>query len=334
MKTPEFPRFQARAPWFGPDLQTIRNAIRAPNPKRAEPTEERLTLPLADGSGDALVGSLRRPAATAAAPLVVLIHGLSGCESSAYMRFARDYWSLRSHPVLRLNLRGAGPSRATCRLQYHAGRTEDLRDALHALDPALIAPGLVLIGHSLGGNMLLKFIAEFGRDFPIVAAASVSAPIDLAAASRRFLAPRNRFYQLHLLRSMKRESFGGAAELAADEQRKLLAARSVFEFDEHFVAPRNGYRDAEHYYRENHARQFLAGITVPTLLIHALDDPWIPAAVYSDYPWDDNDQLFPLLPDGGGHVGFHDRTSRTPWYNHCIGLFVEGLLGARRDATA
>ena len=119
------------------------------------------------------------------------------------------YWLARGHRVLRLNLRGAGPSRATCGQQYHAGRTGDLRDALGGLSPAITAKGLLLVGYSLGGNMLLKFLAEHGDSFPIVAAASVSAPIDLAAASARFLDARNWFYHRHLLGNMQRECFDG-----------------------------------------------------------------------------------------------------------------------------
>ena len=97
----------------------------------------------------------------------------------------------RGYPVLRLNLRGAGPSGPLCRLQYHAGRGEDLRDALRSLDPALTRRGLVLIGYSLGANMLLKFLAEHAAGFDLRGAVSVSAPIDLSAASQRFLEPRD-----------------------------------------------------------------------------------------------------------------------------------------------
>jgi hypothetical protein len=222
---------------------------------------------------------------------------------------------------MRLNLRGAGPSRPLCRLQYHAGRTGDLRDALAALDPALRAPGLFLIGYSLGANMLLKFLAEHGAAFPILAAAAISAPLDLAATSRRMLAPRNRIYQRHLLRDIKAESLDNSAALTADEQRHVRAARSIFEFDDRFVAPRNGYAGAAEYYAQNSAARFLAAIRVPTLVIHALDDPWIPPDAYTRAAWAENPNLTPLLPDGGGHVGFHGRDSAVPWHDRCVGIF-------------
>ena len=280
---------------------------------------------MTDGSGDRLSGLLEEPDPPAQdRPLVVLIHGLAGSEESAYLVVSSAHLLAQGYRVLRLNLRGAGPSRATCQLQYHAGRSEDLRDALLALPEELTRDGLALVGFSLGANMLLKFLAEFGGQFPIRRAMSVSAPIDLAAASRRFLDPRNRIYHLKLLYGMKRESLSEGALFSAEEARHIRGARSIFEFDEKIVAPRNGFADAAAYYAACNARQFLAEIPVPTLVIHALDDPWIPAGSYASYPWTGNPHLVPLLPPGGGHVGFHGRGSRVPWHDRCLVHWLEG----------
>jgi predicted alpha/beta-fold hydrolase len=247
-----------------------------------------------------------------------MVHGLSGTEDSAYMRASAAALLDAGHAVLRLNLRGAGPSRALCRLQYHAGRTGDLRDALAALDPALVGPGICLLGYSLGGNMALKFLAEHGAQFPILRAAMVSAPLDLAAAARRILERRNRFYHWNLLRWMQAESLGSGAALTVEEQHRITAARSIFEFDDRFVAPRNGYAGAAEYYAENSSRRFIAAVRVPTLVIHALDDPWIPPDAYRGVAWRENPNLVPLLTDSGGHVGFHGRGSPTPWHDQCV----------------
>jgi hypothetical protein len=175
--------------------------------------------------------------------------------------------------------------------------------------------------------MLLKFLAEFGCEFSLRAAASISAPIDLAAASQRFLAPRNRFYHFHLLRSMKAEALAAGANLSEEERVRVRAARSIYDFDDQFVAPRNGFRDAEHYYDENHARRFLAGISVPTAVIYALDDPWIPPDAYLEYPWVQNRSLVPLLSRRGGHVGFHDRSRGAAWYDRCLERLLDRELG-------
>jgi predicted alpha/beta-fold hydrolase len=290
--------------------------LRPPRPATAP--GERLLLPLADGSGDCLAALLHRPPGGPRAPLVVLLHGLSGGEDSPYMQVSADALVETGHPVLRLNLRGAGASRPLCRFQYHAGRTADLRDALAALEPGLTEPGLLLVGFSLGGNMLLKFLAEHADAFPIRAAAAVSAPIDLAAAAQRILMPRNRVYHWNLLRAMKVEALAPGAELAADERRAIDAARSIVEFDEHFVAPRNGFDGAADYYARNASQRYLPAIRTPTLIVHALDDPWIPADAYRRVAWHELPALTPLLSNGGGHVGFHARDHRLPWHDRAI----------------
>jgi predicted alpha/beta-fold hydrolase len=322
----ELPEFRARRPWWGPDLQTVRNALVPDPPDLRSFPAQMLTLPMADGSGDALVGQLQRPETPSERPLAVLVHGLSGSQDSAYMLASARALLERGYPVLRLNLRGAGPARALCRLQYHAGRSQDLRDALEG-DRLLGADahGLVLVGYSLGANMLLKFLAEFGDDFAIRGACAISAPIDLAAASQRFLHPRNRLYHWHLLRNMKREALDDGGELSAAERQAAIDADSILAFDDRFVAPRNGYPNAAAYYADNMARRFLSEIEIPTLVLHARDDPWIPADMYTSYRWSDNPNLRPVIARGGGHVGFHGHGSSVPWHDRCLLAFFDAL---------
>lgn len=319
----EWPAFAARAPWWGPDLQTVCNLLRRPRPRASVASRERLALPLADGSGDLLSALLERPPRAERVP-VMLVHGLGGCEDSHYMGVSAAALLRRGHPVVRLNLRGAGPSGATCRGLYHAGRSADVRDAIRGLPEDLLARGLVLVGFSLGGNVLLKLLGEGLAGLPVLAAASVSAPIDLAACSRRMCAPRNRVYQAYLVRRLKREASEGAAQLSSAERVALRTARSVYEFDDGFVAPRNGWSGAPEYYARNAALSFLPEIRTPTLLVHALDDPWIPAEAYLRFAWRENPSLLPALASGGGHVGFHARGSRLPWHDRCLARFLEG----------
>jgi predicted alpha/beta-fold hydrolase len=335
---PGYSAFRPRPPWWGPDLQTLRNFLRGPthpdgsaDPAARAVQTTRVELPMRDGSGDRLVALLQQSASEHASvrPLAVLIHGLGGTGESAYIQSTAATLLARGHTVVRLNLRGAGPSRPLCRLQYHAGRTDDLHDALVALDAEETTgsreAGLVIVGYSLGGNMLLKFLAEHASAFDVRAAVSVSAPIDLAAASQRFLHPRNRVYHWNLLRSMRGEALAAPVDLPPEEVRAIRAARSILAFDENFVAPRNGYVGADEYYRANAARYFLGRIRVPTLLICSLDDPWIPATAYTEHPWSDNANLIPLLSRGGGHVGFHAAGTRTPWHDECIVRHLESL---------
>ncbi len=325
MPSSAFPDFAPRFPWRGPDLQTLRNVLRGAVLEPRHPAgPSRREFAMRDGSGDQLVGfALDPPVASASrrdAPLVLLVHGLAGSSDSAYIQTTSAHLLALGYPVLQLNLRGAGASRPHCQAQYHAGRSQDLHDALLGLTPADTQHGVVAVGYSLGGNMLLKYAAEFGG---LRAAVSISAPIDLEAASMRFLDARNRFYHTYLLNGMKREMRSAPGGISADEEATLESVRTILDFDERFVAPRNGFADAKDYYARNHARQFLGEIQVPTLLMHALDDPWIPSTMYTDYPWSTNPNLEALLPRGGGHVGFHARGDRVPWHDRCLGVFLE-----------
>ena len=294
-------RFRQRPPWWGGDLQTLRNSlIRAPRPLPGE----RVLLPMADGSGDRL-WALYNGNEDAAKPLVILIHGLAGCEDSSYITVAARFFGEQGYGTLRLNLRGAGPSRPTCTLQSHAGRSQDLRDAILALPPVAVAQGVVVVGFSLAGNMCLKFAAEYGARLPLRAVATISAPIDLAATSVNMLRPRNALYNRKLLRDFCRECLAPGAVVSSTERAAILAARNFVDLDNNFVAPRNGYRDAYDYWENCQAIAHLADISVPTFLLQAHDDPIVPVGPYLRYPWDRNSRLNPELSRRGGHVGFH-----------------------------
>lgn len=316
--------FKPGLPWWGGDLQTIGAYFVSRFPRLPLHPFERLLLPIDDGSGDSLVAALHRQETGRDRPLVVLIHGLAGCEESCYMVATAAYLLGCGFPVLRLNLRGAGPSRLHCRREYHAGSTAELHAAIQGLDPDLRGRGLLAIGFSLGGNILLKYLAEYRGHTPVLAAASISAPIDLADASRCLLRWRNTFYQRHLLAGVKRSTTLPRSDLTAKERAAILAARSIHEFDHAFTAPRNGYPDADRFYEANAAQRFLDAIRTPTLLIHARDDPFVPATAYERVEWRRLPYLTALLPRSGGHLGFRDPT----------GLWLLGrILGFFRKHT-
>jgi predicted alpha/beta-fold hydrolase len=324
-----FPRFRARPPWWGGDLQTLRNYFRPPLIDLGSYPGERLEFPMSDSTGDVLLGALNRPTPTASdnrrRPLVILIHGLTGCEESSYMLATARHLLDLGYPVLRLNLRGAGPSRSRCRQQYHAGRSEDLRTVLLQLDGRLASQGILLVAYSLGGNMLLKFLGEQGRRAPVLGAVSVSAPINLKATQVRFMQRRNRRYHDFLLTRMKEEIAATGSGLPAERRSLLPEIRTVFEFDHRLVAPVNGFAGADDYYARCAARPFLKDIKVPTLVIHALNDPWIPPDAYLSFDWRSNPKLISLLPRGGGHVGFHGLGSAACWHDRCIAEFLRRL---------
>ena len=320
----DLPTFRPRFPWWGGDLQTVANRLRPARTSLAPHASERLSFPLTDGTGDTLLAMFDRPAEPrSGTPLVLLIHGLTGAEDSHYMRSMSWLMLGRGHRVLRLNLRGAGPSRALCREHYYAGRSQDFRMLLALLPEDLTRDGLVAVGYSLGGAMLLKYLGEEGGASPLKAAASVCAPIDLAITCRNMMRTRNGLYHHHILRQMKIEATGEGAVLSTEERSGILRARTVWEYDDVFIAPHYGFGTAENYYETCKPLRFMADIRVPTLALAAGDDPWIPEALYRGYDWEGNKALVPLLPGAGGHVGFHGAGSEQPWSDIAIARFFD-----------
>jgi hypothetical protein len=307
------PAFFPKFPWFGGDLQTLRNSLRPPDVSLTSSPGQRMTFAMADGTGDELTGALHRPEKTDAAaqqPLVILIHGLTGSMDSIYVCVSTHLLLQRGYPVLRLNLRGAGSSRGLTKSFYHAGRSDDLHQVINQLDGRLAGNGVVLIGFSLGGNMMLKYLAERGHRAQIRAAVSISAPIDLALTQAKMSRWRNRRYHDYLLRLMKAEH-PCSSDIA-----------SILDFDNRVVAPANGFADAADYYRQCSAKPLLGQIRRPTLLIQARNDPWIPARIYRDIDLAANRRLRLLLPRSGGHVGFHGWGLDRPWHDIAIAQFL------------
>jgi predicted alpha/beta-fold hydrolase len=317
----DFGEFRPRLPWIGPDLQTIRNFVARPKVDLRPWPGRRLWF---EAGRDRLTGLLHRTGRTDR-PLVILLHGLTGCERSSYLRVTAFHLLQRGYPVLRMNLRGAGPSRPYCREGYHAGRTEDLHHVLGALPPGAARDGVAVVGYSLAGNILLKYLAEASASAAMVrAAVSISAPIDLGLTQRRILESRNRVYHAYLINRMRKEALLLWRDRAL--RRRILRANTVREFDERIVAPLYGFAGADDYHARCSAAPVMGAIKTPTLLIHGLDDPWIPAEPYLGFDWRAHPHLTALLPPQGGHLGFHGQGDRTPWHDRCIARFFDRRL--------
>lgn len=314
--------FRPRFPWLTGDLQTIANRFVPPASLAGHESEE-LHLRMADG--DTLLATLNRPRERAGKPLAILIHGLTGSSDSNYMIDSAAHLLSLGHKVLRLNLRGAGASRALCKGQYYAGRSQDLREVLTLLPSALTAEGMIAVGYSLGGAMLLKYLGEEGTNAAFRAAVTVSAPVDLSVTCQWMQRARNRIYHAYILGNMKREATGDGAQLSVEERAAILRSRSVWEYDEFFIGPRHGFAGAQDYYEKNKPLRFMPGIRVPTLLIAAADDPWIPISTYRGFDWTSNPTLTSLPSSGGGHVGFYAANERVVWSDRAIEMFLTGL---------
>jgi predicted alpha/beta-fold hydrolase len=314
--------FRPRPPWLTGDLQTLRNVIRrdAPDPGAFA----RLWLDLPDG--DALAAAWH--AGDRSRATVVLIHGLTGCEDSAYMRRSTAFWRARGHGVVRLNLRGSAPSLARSTRPYNAAAGADIVHALGGLPEEARRPGLVCIGVSLGGTQLLNAL---GRDeaaaLPIRAAATVCAPVLLAPVARRIMAPRNLLYHRWLLGQMQREAEALARHLPPALLAAARTARSIYAFDDRYVAPLGGFAGADDYYARASLPQHLDGIGVPMLCLTAEDDPWVPAETYRAIDWRANPRVAPLIAPGGGHVGFHDRDRDGTWADRTVAAWLGRVAG-------
>jgi hypothetical protein len=318
--------FSPRFPWLTGDLQTIRDTLRRDPPDPG--AFSRLWLALPDG--DALAAAWHEGQGR---ETVVLVHGLTGCEDGVHIRRSAAFWRRRGHGVVRLNLRGSPPSLPRSRRPYNAGAGADIVEALRGLPEATRAPGLVLIGVSLGGTQLLNALAREGDapSLPLVAAATVCAPVDLAPVSARMMAPRNALYHAWLLRRMKQDARTLAPHVPDELLAGAVAARSVRDFDDAYVAPLAGYAGADDYYARCSLAPRIGRIGTPTLCLTAEDDPWIPAETYRAIPWTDNRLLTPLISPGGGHVGFHDASRDGSWADRAIAAFLAPHLSPSRS---
>ena len=324
--SPAHSAFTPRFPWLGGDLQTLRYYFFPASEDLSAWPGERLSLPVPDGGGDTMLAVLHRPERSTDRPLVILVHGLTGCEGSSYMfETARSFLG-QGYPVMRLNLRGAGPSRETCRRSYCAGSGDNVEAALSALDVEEARHGIVLVGFSLGGTVILHYLARRAPTVAPVCAITVSTPLDLGAVIRRLMRPRNTLYHRWLLARMKEAVIGGVSQISPEQQAAVLAARSIREFDNAFTAPHHGFADCDDYYTRCSAGGLLDRIDTPLLLLHARNDPWIPADPYEDLGRDTPPNVTLMLTDDGGHVGFHDRRNSTPWYNTVIQTYLEHQL--------
>ncbi|MCB1814238.1 MAG: hydrolase [Candidatus Competibacteraceae bacterium] len=264
---------------------------------------ERLTLP----DGDFLDLDYTSPpsAMPAGTPLILLLHGLEGSSESGYARGLLRVLQQRGWVGIVMHFRGCSGEPNRLRRSYNAGDSGDLAyviDTLHARWPD---SALAAVGYSLGGNVLLKWLAEQGRDCVLQAAAAVSVPFRLADAARRMQQGLSRLYQWHLLRSLRasyRAKFASRddAPVALDELSQL---RDFFQFDDRITAPLHGYDGVEDYYRRASSRQYLHQIETPTLLVHARNDPFMFADTAPTAAELSGNITLELSSDGG-HVGF------------------------------
>ncbi|MBX7160460.1 MAG: alpha/beta fold hydrolase [Acidimicrobiia bacterium] len=318
--------------WSGPHRQTLRRHVLRDAPPMPAGAE-RIDVHLPDGDVLAVSVNWPRidPGAPLTLPLAVVVHGLGGSAQSPTVRATARHLHDLGFGVARVDMRGCGDSSTTTRGAHHAGRSADLAavlDHLSAVRPELCAAGVVLVGISLGGVLVLNLLGGQAATVARVrAAATVSAPLDLVDAAAGLARPRAWGYRQVMLRSAKRQILRPAAALTRGERARIADARSFAELDDVFIAGAAGYAGAYAYWRGESPLQRLHAIGVPTLAVHAADDPVIVDGTYARAGTVASGAAVTLeLNDWGGHAGFHAAGDPVAWADRRIASFLRGVL--------
>lgn len=249
-------------------------------------------------------------------PRVFLLHGLEGSVHSHYVQGIVARAERRGWNTTVLVFRGCGPELNTGPRMYHSGETTDLRFTLGLMTERFPDVPVFLAGVSLGGNVLLKYLGEAPHQVPsqVQAAVAVSVPFDLEAGCRNLQKGFARIYDRHFLKSLRRKALRKLAQHPGlFDQERLRHARTIEDFDDSVTGPIHGFAGSNDYYTRSSSIHFIVGIRVPTLLVSAQDDPFLPAAVLERVREiaARNSRLQLQFTAHGGHVGF--LTGRVPF---------------------
>jgi hypothetical protein len=240
-------------------------------------------------------------------PTLLVLHGLEGSSDAHYVRGIADKAFRAGLNVVRLNQRNCGGTEHLSAGLYHSGLTDDPAAVVRELIEVDRLPALAVAGYSLGGNLALKLAGEYGAAAPseLRAICAVSPTMDLERCVTALEQRRNRLYEWNFVRNLKARMrrkarlFPGRFPLNG-----LRRIRTVREFDDAFTAPHHGFRDARDYYYRASALRVVDKIRVPTLIVSALDDPFVPPEPFRDTAVTGNPAITVVLTPEGGHCGF------------------------------
>ncbi len=292
----------------GPHLQTLWPTICRKRLNSINLERERFELPDGDFLDLDWAGNQ-----DSKSPIVLILHGLEGSIDSPYALGMLKALIENEWRGVFMHFRGCSGEPNRLSKSYHSGETKDLAAVVNYLARKYPSAPIAVIGFSLGGNVLLKWLGETGKDNPLRVATAVSVPFELDKAAIRMQSGFSRLYQWHLLKclrtrlSRKFQREWGSNEL---DLKALSKAKTLWEFDEKITAPLHGFSCAKEYYSRSSSRQYLAHICVPTLLVHSVDDPFMTTDLIPE-PEELPEQVHLEVTPGGGHVGF--VTGRFPW---------------------
>ena len=247
--------------------------------------------------------------------LVIISHGLEGNSTRAYMIGMVNTFLGKGYDVLTWNFRSCSEEMNKQVIFYHSGATYDLDLVVqHAIKNY---EEINLIGFSLGGNLTLKYLGEKGNTIPkLHKGVAISVPLHLGSSSRKISEMENTLYSKRFLRSLKKKvidkSLAHPGQIPVETLRNI---KTLADFDDFFTGPLHGFADAEEYYEVNSSLYFLDQIKVPTLVLNALNDPFLSEKCFPTSLAKSLDQVYFEFPKHGGHVGFSPENSSKPYYS-------------------
>ncbi len=261
-------------------------------------------------------------------PTVLLLHGLEGSSDAHYMLGIADKASARGMNVIRLNQRNCGGTEHLSSGLYHSGLTDDPAAVIRELIEVDGLSSISIAGYSLGGNLALKLAGEYGANPPtqLVSVVAVSPTMDLSACVGALERRDNFLYERHFVRRLKRRMRRKARAFPNRYRLNGLAGiRTVRQFDEAFTAPHHGFEDASDYYYRASAMRVIDRIALPTLIISADDDPFVPLDALRDPIVRGNPRVQVIITHFGGNCGFVSDASLGNdgyWAEHAIVEFI------------
>ena len=237
--------------------------------------------------------------------IVILCHGLEGSSDSKYIQATAKLLSLNGYSVAAMNYRFCSGEINRQLVTYHSGKTDDLHTVINFVLPNY--DSVYLVGFSLGGNLILKYNGDglFSLSPKIKANVAISVPVDLKGSSISLKRCENVLYRWRFLRTLskkmhlKHQQFPNELDVVP-----LKKVKNLTDFDDFFTSKINGFKDAEDYYLKASSKQFIPNISKPTLLINALDDPFLSESCFPISEANENSNFFLMPPFHGGHVGF------------------------------
>jgi predicted alpha/beta-fold hydrolase len=258
---------------------------------------------------------------------VILVHGLEGSSESRYIKgIAGRAWSAGCN-VIRMNMRNCGDTDELTPTLYHSGLSADVGAVIRHYAGLFGLERIALVGYSMGGNMVLKLAGEWGARSPLCAVATVCPAIDLAAGSDALHEPSNRLYEWHFLRGLMRRYRRKAALYPQIYNSGIGPIRSLRQFDNEIVAPHCGFRDADDYYYRAASARVVNSISVPTLILRAIDDPFVRLLPETRDALLANPNVLLVETPHGGHCAYlsRDRGDDIHWAEVSVIRFLANI---------